>query len=68
MNMIVEVIDGVAYVVDGADTSEEACEKCFFADKDCDGWCAQRHSPTTYYRRLTQTERAELQKAIGRGM
>lgn len=68
MDIIIEVFDGVAYTVEEAKTSEEACNKCFFADKDCGGWCIQRHSMTTYYRRLTPKECKELQKTIGRGL
>lgn len=68
MNLIIEIIDGVAYAVEEAKTITEACDKCFFAGKYCDGWCEKRHSTTTYFRRLTQTEREELIKAIGRGM
>lgn len=68
MNLIIEVIDGVAYAVEKAKNNAEACDRCFFADKECDAWCALRHSTTTYYRRLTAEERVEVTKAIGRGM
>lgn len=66
MNMIVEVIDGVAYVAEKADTYRETCKKCTLAK--CNGRCENSYNVPTYYRLLTAEERVELQKAIGRGM
>lgn len=66
MNLIIEVIDGVAYVVEEAKTYRETCKKCTFVKCDC--WCEKKYIMPVYYRRLTQTEREELQKAIGRGI
>lgn len=65
--MNIEVIDGVAYAIEEAKTSEEASTKCFFADRNCDGWCVKRHSTTTYFRRLTAEEREKLRAALDAG-
>lgn len=66
MNLIIEIIDGVAYAVEKTNNCIKACKRCVFVN--CDIWCVKRHSPKTYYRRLTAEEREELIKAIGRGM
>lgn len=68
MNLIIEVIDGVAYAVAEAENRFSSCNQCAAQKKrKCDDarWCALDR--TYHYRRLTAEERKELHKAIEKG-
>lgn len=66
MRLIIEVIDGVAYAVI-KERERTTCKKCAFNFVPCRAKCS-KYGKVHYYRRLTQEEREELIKAIGRGM
>lgn len=69
MNLIIEVIDGVAYAVGCTNGGNMSCNICEVRNPNhCKDALLCTTKPYTYYRRLTQTEREELQKAIGRGI
>lgn len=72
MNLIIEVIDGVAYVVDKTNEPFKSCGICVAGRSYETAKCSMAkmcklHS-YNYYRLLTSKERVELQKAIGRGL
>lgn len=65
MNLIIEVIAGVPYGVEKADSCVGTCEKCIFSVRSCNAWCVRGHDIThAYYRHLTAEEREKLQAAL----
>lgn len=71
MNLIIEVIGGVAYALDFDKERYMPCNMC--EELGCKkNYCSDAvlctTNPNAYYRRLTPQERVELQKAIGRGL
>lgn len=66
MNLIIEIVDGVAYAVTKA-RRLSSCKKCAFIGVACHSSCA-KYRGTYYFRRLTADERVAVQEALGRGM
>lgn len=68
MSLIIEVIDGVAYAVVKSECTV-GCVDCILGKAEqCQHSKACELSGEYHYRRLTQTEREEVTKALGRGM
>lgn len=66
MNLIIEIVDGVAYAVIKARVCS-SCKKCAFSYTPCHTICS-KYGKVHYYRHLTAGEREEVTKALGRGM
>lgn len=69
MNMVIEIIDGVAYAYDktnGLDLSCDLCALDLSARCSCSRMC--RTDDECFYRLLTADERQQVIAALGRGI
>lgn len=68
MNLIIEIIDGVAYAFVET-TYKNACINCALSRTEkCQNSVVCELLTHFHYRRLTAKEREEVTKAMGRGM